>query len=79
MTEQIVHSSVTSRLDMGNFLLFGLPQDQIERLQHIQNAAARLVTVTRKVLVISHNSCFEGVILVGGWLQNSVQTVAYCF
>ena len=47
-TEQIVHSFVTSRLDMGNSLLFGLPQDQIARLQRIQNAAARLVTLTRK-------------------------------
>ena len=48
VTEQIVHSFVTSRLDMGNSLLFGLPQDQITRLQRIQNAAARLVTLTRK-------------------------------
>ena len=31
-TEQVVHSFVTSRLDMGNSLLFGLPQDQIARL-----------------------------------------------
>ena len=47
-TEQIVHSFVTSRLDMGNSLLFGLPQDQINRLKRIQNAAARLVTLTKK-------------------------------
>ena len=47
-TEQIVHSFVTSRLDMGNSLLFGLPQDQINRLKRIQNAAARLVTSTKK-------------------------------
>ena len=47
-TEPIVHSFVTSRLDMGNSLLFGLPQDQINRLKRIQNAAARLVTLTKK-------------------------------
>ena len=47
-TVQIVHSFVTYRLDMGNSLLFGLPQDQIARLQRIQNAAARLLTLTRK-------------------------------
>ena len=47
-TEQIVHSFITSRLDMGNSLLFGLPQNQIARLQRIQNAAARLVTLTKK-------------------------------
>ena len=33
---------------MGNSLLFGLPQDSIARLQRIQNAAARLFTLTRK-------------------------------
>ena len=43
-----VHSFVTSRLDMGNSLLFGLPQDQIARLQRIQNADARFVTLTGK-------------------------------
>ncbi len=47
-TEQIVHSFITSRLDMGNALLFGLPQDQIARLQRVQNSAARLVTLTKK-------------------------------
>ena len=47
-TEQVVHSFVTSRLDMGNSLLFGLPQDQINGLKRIQNAAARLVTLTKK-------------------------------
>ena len=47
-TKQIVHSFITNRLDMGNALLFGLPQDQIARLQRVQNSAARLVTLTRK-------------------------------
>ena len=47
-TENIMHSFVTSRLDMGNSLLIGLPQNQVGRLQRIQNAAARLVTLTRK-------------------------------
>ena len=28
---------------------------------------------------LSHHSCFEGITLVAGWLQNSVPTVAYCF
>ena len=47
-TEQLVHAFVTSRLDMGNSLLFGLPQEQLARLQRIQNTAARVVTQTRK-------------------------------
>ena len=47
-TEKIVHSFVTSRLDMGNSLLFGLPDVQLSRLQRIQNTAARVVTLTTK-------------------------------
>ncbi|PIK59836.1 hypothetical protein BSL78_03291 [Apostichopus japonicus] len=31
--EQIVHSFITSRLDNGNALLFGLPQSQLSRLR----------------------------------------------
>ena len=43
-----IHAFVTSRLDNGNALLYGLSQNQISRLQHIQNTAARVVTLSRK-------------------------------
>ena len=43
----LVHALVTSRLDYGNGL-YGIPQVTIQRLQRIQNCAARLVTRTRK-------------------------------
>ncbi len=46
-TEQLVHAFVTSRLDMGNSLLYGLPDAQIKRLTHLQNIAARIVTRTK--------------------------------
>ena len=46
--EQIIHAFVTSRLDNGNALFYGLPQNQISHLQHIQNTAARVVTLSRK-------------------------------
>ena len=36
------------RIDNGNALFYGLPQNQISRLQHIQNTAARVVTLSRK-------------------------------
>ena len=42
-TEQIVHVFVTSRLDIGNALLYRLPLKQTQRLQKIQNWAARLI------------------------------------
>ena len=46
--ETIVHAFITSRLDYCNGLLYGLPQYMIKRLQYVQNAAARVVTSTRK-------------------------------
>ena len=45
-TEQLVHAFMTFKLDMGNSLLFGLLEYQINRLQKIQNHATRLVTKT---------------------------------
>ena len=41
-------SGVTSRLDYCNALLYGLPETLLQKLQRVQNAAARLVTGTRK-------------------------------
>ena len=48
VAEQIVHCFITSRLDMGNALLFSLPKQQIDRLQRIQNSAARVITLSKK-------------------------------
>ena len=44
----IVHALVMSRLDYCNALLYGLPDAQLQKLQFVQNSAARLVTVTRR-------------------------------
>ena len=47
-TDRLVHAFVTSRLNMGNALLHGLPDALPEKLQLVQNYAARVVTGTRK-------------------------------
>ena len=44
----LTHAFSTSRLDYCNSLLYGAPVTQIEKLQRIQNAAARLITRSPK-------------------------------
>ena len=46
--ETVIHAFVTSRLDYCNSLYLGLPQSQLSRLQLVQNAAARMLTGTKK-------------------------------
>ncbi|XP_070560261.1 uncharacterized protein [Ptychodera flava] len=47
-TEKMVHAFVTSQLDYCNSLLYGVEKFQLGRLQSLQNAAACLVSRTRK-------------------------------
>ena len=46
--EKIVHALISSRLDFGNALLYNLPQTKLAKIQRLQNAAAQIVTLTRK-------------------------------
>ena len=47
-TKALVHAFVRCRLDNCNSLLYGLPKNQIEKLQRVQNSAARLVVNARR-------------------------------
>ena len=50
-TEQVktvIHAHVTSRLDLNNSLLIGLPKKALTRLQMVQNASARLIMGLKK-------------------------------
>ena len=42
-TKSLVHAFVTSRVNYCNSLLYGLPASQLNKVQHVLNAAARLV------------------------------------
>ena len=42
-TESLIHAFISSRLDYCNSLFYNIPAYQLEKLQRIQNAAARLI------------------------------------
>ena len=44
----LVQALVTSKLDYYNSLLYGLPKNVIKQLQRVQNAAARVLTLSPK-------------------------------
>ena len=48
-TAQLIHALITSRLDFFNINLYNLPNNQIERLQRIQNKAARMLNASHGV------------------------------
>ena len=52
-TEQLIHAFITSKLDYCNALLCGLPTSQLNRLQRIQNIAARIASLTKSTAHIT--------------------------
>ena len=46
--EMVLHAFVTSRIDYCDGLLYGLPDCEITKLLRVRNAAARLLTSSRK-------------------------------
>ena len=54
--EVLIHGLVMSHLDYGNSLFFGLPDCNINKLQRVQNAAAKVVLQRRRM--DSWTKCF---------------------
>jgi len=48
LTDGVVHAFATSRIDCGNALFANAPKIWTEKLQRVLNAAARVITGTRK-------------------------------
>ena len=44
----LVRTLVLSRLDYGNSVLVGLSEEQLHKLQKVQNTAARIISLTTK-------------------------------
>ena len=53
-SKTLVSALVTSRLDYGNALWYGVKASLITKLQRIQNTAARLITRTKRCEHITH-------------------------
>ena len=45
--EQLIHAFVTSKIDYGNALLYGVPDVHLKKLQRVLNVAARIVSLSR--------------------------------
>ena len=48
VTKSLVNSMVSSRLDYCNALLYGVPKYALNKLQNVQNTAARIITRTSR-------------------------------
>ncbi len=48
-----VHALISSKLDQCNNLLIGLPKNELFKLEHIMNIAARMITGTKKFIHIA--------------------------
>ena len=61
--EKIIHAFITTRLGYCNALYFGVSQASLSRLQLVQNAAARLLTLGATALILKLFYLFLNVLM----------------
>ena len=66
-TETLIHALVLSKLDTYNSILIGIPKFQVQKLQKLQNAAAKLIVQASK---------FDSASQITHFLPYSIQTIA---
>ena len=69
----MIHSYVTSHLDNGNCLLYGISDHVLAKLQRVQNAAARFITKTKTTR--PHHCCCNRSLPASDQTADRVQTV----
>jgi len=72
----LVTSLILTRLDYGSATLSGVPGDLLNRLQSVLNAAARLVSHTRKYDHVTH--LLRDFAMVAGSVENTLPTGRAC-
>lgn len=53
-TEKLIHAFVTSQLDNGNALLYGIKEKSFQKLQRVLGTAARIIYKKRKYDHVTH-------------------------
>ena len=71
----VVHAFVTSKLDYSNALLYGLPKYQLQRLQYVQNTAARVVLKMNRFQHITPVLCELHWLPIQNYFQDSAFSV----